>query len=259
MDGKAETNMTVYALKGKITTLPVVDKTLTKEGYAADAKKTGTEIEHLNNRMDNIDPHFAENVGYDNANSGLDADKVQQAIDLLHTLVTSGVVNNDFKIEKPSPAMRLVNTTTGRTGEAHYSNQSNLILANKLDDDNLVGIWIKPETEAPGDYLDLGVYINGEFTRYPIFGTYNRPKGKYQGNASDEVRTINIGGSGTTLKISTSNGMAIVTGAGAICLKSTGEVYGLSYVYISFNNGVLELATKDIIVNGARDIYYEVL
>lgn len=226
MEGKTETNRDAQELKGKIIVLPKVDKTLEREGYAADAKETGYRLKAVNDRVDNI----------------------------------GATTHTDYAIEKSSPAMRLVNTGTGREGEAHYSNSNNLILSNKLDDNNMVGIWLKPETENPQDYLDLGTYINGEFKRYPIFGTYNKPKGKYTGTGTATSHTVNIGGVGTTLKISTSAGMAIVTGAGAICKAGTGtDVYGLAASACKFDDGVLTLATTDGVVNGARDIYYEVL
>ena len=256
MDGSAKADV----LKGKINALPVVDKTFTKEGCSADAKLTGDRLEGLNNRLDNINPGKAVNVAYDNTESGIDADQVQKAIDLLTALVKSGVVNKDFKVEKSSPAIHLKNTTTGRTGMIHYSNSSNLILSNQIDADNMVGIWVKPESEKVEDYLDLGTYIDGDFTRYPIFGTHNKPTGKYTGTGTETTRTVTIGGVGSTLKISTSNGMAIVTGAGAICKKDDStEVYGLADTACSFNDGVLTLATADLVVNGTRDYYYEVL
>lgn len=167
---------------------------------------------------------------------------------------------SDFEITKSSPRMRLANTEISRSGEVHFSNSGNLILSSKLDDDNLVGIWVKPETSETQDYLDLGTYIGGEFTRYPIFGTYNKPTGKYEGTGSATTRIVTTGGIGSTLKISTSKGMAIVTGAGAICKKySSTEVYGLTAEQCNFDKGVLTLTTNDDVVNGARDYYYEVL
>jgi hypothetical protein len=83
MNGNAETNNIIDNLKGKITRIPVADKTLSKEGYAADAKKTGDELARVEARLDDIDPHFAKNMIYDNTASGLEAQTVQSAIDEL--------------------------------------------------------------------------------------------------------------------------------------------------------------------------------
>jgi hypothetical protein len=82
-------------LHGKVVSIPLVDKSLTKSGYSADAKATGDALSkkvnivdivdnlnsYVNNkplsakqgaelkrRIDGIDPHFAENVIYDDTN-----------------------------------------------------------------------------------------------------------------------------------------------------------------------------------------------
>ncbi len=81
MNGNAEANYSLQNLKGKISFIPAVDKTLTKAGSPADAKETGRKISSIQFQIDNIDPSFAKNVGYDNANSGLSATDLQSVID----------------------------------------------------------------------------------------------------------------------------------------------------------------------------------
>ena len=70
-------------LRGKLVQIPSVDKSLTREGMCADAKETGDRINALDRRMNNLDPHFARAVYYDNSESGLSATKVQAALDEL--------------------------------------------------------------------------------------------------------------------------------------------------------------------------------
>ena len=106
MDGNIEK---VQSLTGKIKGLGI-DKTLTKKGMCAEAEATGkalatkvniTDIVDeltsvavdkplsanqgrvLKKQIDEIDPHTAENVVYDNADSGVDANNVKVAIDKL--------------------------------------------------------------------------------------------------------------------------------------------------------------------------------
>lgn len=67
----------VPAVLGKITQIPLVDTTLTKSGYSADAKVVG-------DRLDKVSAEFAKNVKYDNTNSKLDANNIQSAIDELN-------------------------------------------------------------------------------------------------------------------------------------------------------------------------------
>lgn len=73
-------------IKGRIYTLPQADETLTKKGFAADAKATGDRFNELEGRFDNIDPHGAANVEYNNTESGLEAESVQSAIDEIASL-----------------------------------------------------------------------------------------------------------------------------------------------------------------------------
>ena len=75
------TKRVIPNLCGKIRVIPRTDTTLSKEGFSADAKVVGDKFAEHKLRIDNIDPHFAVNVGYDNTSSGLDADNVQAAID----------------------------------------------------------------------------------------------------------------------------------------------------------------------------------
>lgn len=81
MDANVEKNTTLNHIEGKIVSIPVIDKTLTKSDRSADAKVVGDEIKRLDGRLNEVDPHFAENVQYNNENSGLDATNMQGAID----------------------------------------------------------------------------------------------------------------------------------------------------------------------------------
>ena len=75
------TKRVIPNLCGKIKEVPRTDTTLSKEGFSADAKVVGDKFAEHKLRIDNIDPHFAVNVGYDNKSSGLDATDVQAALD----------------------------------------------------------------------------------------------------------------------------------------------------------------------------------
>lgn len=99
MNGNAETNNIIDNLKGKIAKIPEIDKTLAKEGYAADAKKTGDELARVEARLYDVDPHFAKNMIYDNTASGLEAQTVQSAIDetLKNMYTPNLLINGDFQ------------------------------------------------------------------------------------------------------------------------------------------------------------------
>ena len=103
-------------LNGKITAIPLIDKTLTKENCTAEAKAVGDALAkkvnvidivdnlatedsnrplsakqgvEIKRRIDDIDPHFAENVIYGDTN-------VKDAID--EAVSTLGSVNDRFKV-----------------------------------------------------------------------------------------------------------------------------------------------------------------
>lgn len=91
------TKRVIPNLCGTIKVIPRTDTTLSKEGFSADAKVVGDKFAEHKLRIDNIDPHFAVNVGYDNKNSGLDADNVQAAIDKVKSIAnkTTGSYTGD--------------------------------------------------------------------------------------------------------------------------------------------------------------------
>lgn len=54
MEGDLKNNQALYNLKGKVSDIPLVDGTLKKEGYAADAKVTGEELERLRAELERL-------------------------------------------------------------------------------------------------------------------------------------------------------------------------------------------------------------
>lgn len=67
-------------LFGRIRGIPQVDKTLTREGYFADAKTVGDKFADHKQRIDDIDPHFAKNVVFDNSTSWTKSGNLQEAM-----------------------------------------------------------------------------------------------------------------------------------------------------------------------------------
>lgn len=67
-------------LCGRLRAIPRIDETLTKKGMSADAKAVGDILTEHNRRIDDIDPHFAENVGFDNSESWTKAENLQEAM-----------------------------------------------------------------------------------------------------------------------------------------------------------------------------------
>ena len=120
MDGNLENNQTVYNLNGKIEAIPVVDSTLTKSGYSADAKVTGDALKELREAVSTlgavavvsegaeVTPSTAASVTYNNTASNLVATNVQGAIDELSTDIKEATSN----IQEMSSAIQTLETNS---------------------------------------------------------------------------------------------------------------------------------------------------
>lgn len=225
MEGNVESNQLLNQLKGKVIQVPLVDETLKKTGYAADAKVVGELLEALKKQLNGLDPY------------------------------AGGTIPENVRIEKDDPYIDLVNTTTGRVGKVHNTDAENMVIANRTDDDNMVGLWVKPETAEPKDYFDLGTYINGVFKKYALFGEHTKTTGTYKGNGSATARTIDTKSVGSTVMINSGNGFAFVTPRGALCVSGT-NVTSITSSAAKFVDGILTLASTENTLNKADGNYY---
>lgn len=98
-------------------------------------------------------------------------------------------------------------------------------------------------------------------TEYDLLHTGNKPSGSYTGNGSSVERTIEIGGIGGTCIIFGYGGFALVTYQGAIVMRgSTAQVSILYNTQCKYQNGVLTIATDNVVVNNnGTTMYYQVL
>lgn len=89
----------------------------------------------------------------------------------------------------------------------------------------------------------------------------DRPHGHYTGNGSAERRTVNIGGDGALLVITSDVGTALVASRGAICHNRTGTaVTGVVSWEVDFTRGVLTITTtNDLLNKSGQEYYYQVV
>lgn len=94
-----------------------------------------------------------------------------------------------------------------------------------------------------------------------IYGDHNKPGGTYTGNGDATSRTIDIGGKGALLVITSDIGTALVTARGAICHERTGTaVTGVVSWEVEFQNGKLKITTTNTLLNkNQQKYYYQVL
>ena len=84
--------------------------------------------------------------------------------------------------------------------------------------------------------------------------------GTYTGNGSDAKRTVETGGRGCCVLITSLNGMAILTNGSGIGATGSGTLKGIIYDDAHFINGTITLTTTDTKFNASGVTYqYQVL
>lgn len=100
LEGYAENEQN---LKGKLEKIPSVDRTLTVDGDCADSKVVGDKLRAMDLRIDDIDPHFAENVIFDNSNTWTEETDMQGAMEVVlkqtEVYENSGYMSNHWSGE----------------------------------------------------------------------------------------------------------------------------------------------------------------
>lgn len=137
------------------------------------------------------------------------------------------------------------------------------VLPSDLNYNKRFSLWLKPsDTVALAHSLNL---FDGENNKeYTIFGEHNKPSGSYTGNGSSATRTIDIGGVGNILYITSPYGFGFVTADGGFFIQASYDTssYVVSYSssYIKFVDGVLTIKTSNSYVNSSSYAYtYRVL
>lgn len=244
LEGSAEENNVV---KGRIVNIPLVDDTLTKTGYSADAKVTGDKFTEMSNRIDGIDPHDASNVAYDNTNSGLESTNVQSAVDEISENAyqkTGGMVEG---------VVHFRNADNGYAS-LHKNNTDTTDYGTKIVDRTKDNKNAFLTVRASNNELS---FTNNEGNTSNIFTEGNKPFGEYVGNGSDTSRVIETKGIGRLLLVYSDTRLAFVTPKGAFVINlSDGSNEWIDGAKVSYLNGNLTLATTSVAFNNSDITYY---
>lgn len=278
MDGTVQT--TQVELKGEIVYIPEVDKTLTKDGYSADAKVTGERLDILAEQIGEQTNPSASNINFDNAGTSLKATTVQSAItevagkveelgvgeekltelenDIntletsLETLENNVVKNNDSSMIKGT---LMVQNADNGYGSVMKNNSESADYGTQLADVSKSGKTAKITVNALSNLLTF-TDSGGEIR--DIFHEGNKQFRSYVGNGF-VTYAIEINSIGRLAIVYGDENLALVTPKGALTIKlSDGSMVWLDGSIMYYLDGVLFVIGTDAVdrFNRKNELYY---
>ena len=278
VEGNVNEIESLKALRGKITTIPQVDNTLTKKGYSADAKVTGDAINErikyrdiadnmitddpekvasarqvflIGKQLASINLSEASTVGYDNDNSGLNAQNMQGAIDELALGVKNSVSKAGNNLIDGTLSVR--NADNGY-GTFSKNNSAKEDYGTQMMDHAIDGRIAKVSVCGA---LDSFTYTGNDGQVRDVHHEGNKPFGSYIGDGIANERNINTKGIGRLILVYNHNYFSFVTPEGALVAKlSTGSISWIEGAKAYFLNGKLGLHTNNSAFNEVDEVYY---
>jgi len=246
MDGEATSNETLNNLKGKITRIPVPDKTLSKEGVPADAKTTGDALRKL---LEDMGTSAAGDVDYDNTESGLEATTMQGAIDEVAETAKNALPKSGGTVKELN-----VQAVDNGYGSVNKNHSTSADYGTQLVDVTKDGKSAKVSVSAA---LGTLTYTDTEENVNDIHHAGNKPFGNYAGNGSVGTRTIATKGIGRVALVYCSTHTAFVTPKGAFVIDlGDGGFSWIDSAKVHYLNGNLILETNNDAFNKSGVTYY---
>lgn len=258
---------------GKVKEILKIDTSLTKSGYAADAKVVGDKIAEIGtDRLGAEDivndleseaedkplsaamgkvlrqligssgggSSVASDVSYDNSESGLDANDVQRAI----TLLTS-MARNALPLEGGTMTGENIYMDNGRArinGDDRVLRMHTLEGEKDNDNSRMIAVYNSYYQPSLKGALRIEEVVNGEMWTYPVYGGHNKKWGSFSSPVDIGEYRINTNSEGYCVLLfgvdSTSSVVAaLVCGYGAITVKN--NFVAAEYYRLRFENGVI--------------------
>lgn len=267
-------------LRGKITTIPQTDPTLTKSGYAADSKVVGDALNEriryrdivdnlttdepnkpasartvflINKQLASMNLSEASTVGYNNSVSGLNAQNMQGAIDELAGGVKNSVSKKGDSVIEGTIHVRNVNANNGYGTFEKNSTATEDYGTNVMDrtsDGRAAQVNVSAALNCLRFTENTGNVRN-------VFHEGNKPFGTYTGNGIANERILDTGGIGSLMFLYSPYHFSFVTPEGALVVKlSTGTVTWMEAAKVSFLDGKLSLYTSNAAFNEVDTVYH---
>lgn len=282
VEGNVKDMETVNALRGKITTIPQVDNTLTKKGYSADAKVTGDAINErvkyrdivdnlttddamkvasarqvflLGKQLSSMNLSEASTVGYDNTASKLNAQNMQGAIDELAEEGKKHLTNSGDNLME---GMLIVRNADNGYGTFYKENTDRTDEGTQIVDHASDGRLATVNVCGATDSL---TFVGNDKETKKVHHEGNKPFGSYIGDGITNERIIATKGIGRLALVYSENHFAFVTPEGAMTTKlSTGTVTWVEGAKVSFLDGQLVMHTLHPAFNEVDVVYnYQVI
>ena len=278
VEGNVKDIESLKALRGKITTIPQVDNTLTKKGYSADAKVTGDAINErvkyrdiadnmitddpekvasarqvflIGKQLASINLSEASTVGYNNADSGLNAQNMQGAIDELAEGVNNAVPKTGSSLIEGTLSVRSADNGYGTFSKNHSARED---YGTQLMDHSHDGRTAKISVCGA---LDTFTYTGNDGQVRDVLHEGNKPFGSYIGDGIVNERNINTKGIGRLMLVYSKDYFSFVTPEGALVAKlATGSLSWIDGAKVFFLNGKLSLHTNNSAFNEVDAVYH---
>lgn len=278
VEGNVKDVESLKALRGTIRYVPKVDETLTKKGYSADAKVTGdalAERVRFNDIADNlttddakkvasarqvfligkqlasINLSEASTVGYNNAESGLNATNMQGAIDELAEGVENSVSKTGDNTMEGTLHVRTADNGYGSFNKNHSARED---YGTQMMDHASDGRTAKVSVCG---LLDTFTYTGNDGQVRDVHHEGNKPFGSYIGDGITNERNIETKGIGRLILVYNQNYFSFVTPEGALVIKlSTGTISWIDGAKVFFLNGKLGLHTSNSAFNEVDAVYH---
>ena len=278
VEGNVNDIEALKSLKGKITTIPQVDNTLTKKGCSADAKSTGDALNErvrykdiidnmitddankvasarqvflIGKQLSSLNLSEASTVGYDNSASGLNAQNMQGAIDELAEGVSNSVSKSGDSLIEGTVHVRTVDNGYGSFGKVNTERED---LGTHITDRTNDGRSAKLNVSATADVLS---YTGNNGEAKVVYHEGNKPFGTYIGDGIKNEKIIDTKGIGRLMLVYSKQFFSFVTPEGAMTTKlSTGTSAWLDGENVRFLDGKLELNTTNSAFNEVDAVYH---
>lgn len=278
VEGEVKNTESLKALRGKITSIPRTDETLTKKGYSADAKVVGDALKErirfgdivdnmttddpekvasarqvflIGKQLASINLSEASTVGYNNSESGLNAQNMQGAIDELAEGVANSVSKTGDSLIEGTLQVRSADNGYGSFGKNNSATED---YGTQMMDRASDGRSAKISVSAAYDTLS---YTGNDNEVREILHEGNKPFGSYTGNGITNERNIDTRGIGRLILVYNQYYFSFVTPEGALVIKlTTGTVSWIEGAKVYFLNGKLGLHTNNAAFNEVDTTYY---